>query len=69
MELFENRHEPLDILLPLYQINNESGAKKNRRESELSPLSGFVPITEEISKHLIEDLESISQLSSKKVGR
>jgi len=26
-------------------------------------MSGFVPITEEISKYLIEDLERISQIS------
>ncbi|MDR4953653.1 recombinase family protein [Chryseobacterium sp. ES2] len=29
----------------IYQINNELGTKKNRKESELSPLSGLVPRT------------------------
>jgi len=36
---------------------------KNRKESELSPLSGLVPITEEISKHLVEDLERIIEIN------
>lgn len=33
------------LLSYIYQINNELGAKKNRKESELSPLSGLVPRT------------------------
>ncbi len=33
------------LLSYIYQINNELGTKKNRKESELSPLSGLVPRT------------------------
>jgi hypothetical protein len=55
---------PNVLLSYIYQINNELGTKKNRKESELSPLSGLVPTTEEISKYLIEDLERISEITN-----
>ncbi len=36
----------LNVLLSyIYQINNDLGTEKNRKESELSPLSGLVPRT------------------------
>lgn len=46
LEFFENHYRTTkaNVLLSyIYQINNELGAKKNRKESELSPLSGLVP--------------------------
>ena len=48
LEFFENHYRTTraNVLLSyIYQINNELGAKKNRKESELSPLSGLVPRT------------------------
>ena len=36
---------PNVLLSYIYQINNDLGTKKNRKESELSPLSGLVPRT------------------------
>ena len=48
LEFFENHYRTIraNVLLSyIYQINNELGAKKNRKESELSPLSGLVPRT------------------------
>ncbi|WP_313101617.1 recombinase family protein [Epilithonimonas sp.] len=48
LEFFKNHYRTTraNVLLSyIYQINNELGAKKNRKESELSPLSGLVPRT------------------------
>lgn len=48
LEFFENHYRTIraNVLLSyIYQINNELGAEKNRKESELSPLSGLVPRT------------------------
>ena len=48
LEFFKNHYRTTRanvLLFYIYQINNELGAKKNRKESELSPLSGLVPRT------------------------
>ena len=55
----------VNILLSyILQINSNLEYKKNRRTSELSPFSGLVPRTEELSKHLVEDLERITELNN-----
>lgn len=49
LEFFENHYRTTRVNLLLsyiFQINNELGVRKNRKESELSPLSGLVPRTE-----------------------
>lgn len=48
LEFFKNHYRTIrtNVLLSyIYQINNELGDKKNRKESEFSPLSGLVPFS------------------------
>jgi hypothetical protein len=42
--------------------------EKNRKESELSLLSGLVLSNEEMSKHLVEDLQRISEIANPVMG-
>ena len=68
LEFFENHYRTIraNVLLSyIYQINNELGAKKNRKESELSPLSGLVPSAGIEPAHLsILEFESSASTNS-----
>ncbi|WP_089790626.1 recombinase family protein [Chryseobacterium wanjuense] len=61
LEFFENHYRTTkaNVLLSyIYHINNELGVRKNRKESELSPLSGLVPDKKQLENQLNKLLDN-----------
>jgi hypothetical protein len=48
----------------IFQINNELGAIKNPKDYDVSHLSGWVALIEQISNSFLEDLKLLTKLGA-----
>lgn len=62
------RTTKMDILARhIFQIKSDLDKNKKRKSEQISCFSCFVPSTEEISKHLVPDLERILKINKSAV--